>query len=82
MGTILFSRHAKRRCQLYKISLVDIETSIQAYLQVEPLNDGQHDFIDINLARTYTFPIKIVFTLENTMITIITAYPLKKGLKL
>lgn len=81
MMNIVFSRHAQRRCQLYKLAHTDIEASIQNYLQTIPFANGQHEILDSHLASKYKFPVKIVFVIENATLTIITAYPLKKGLK-
>ena len=41
-------------------------------------NDGQQEIV--RQAPGFTYPIKIVAVVKKEMITIITAYPLKKGL--
>jgi hypothetical protein len=70
---VKFSRHAKRRSKLYEIP----ESTIEKMLADSDLNDGEHELIrDISGFR---YPIKIVVSVENDIITVITNYPLKKG---
>lgn len=79
--TMTISRHAKRRCQLYKIDSNDVQVSIEDHLRTHQLQDGQYEIVNFTLASKYKFPLKIIFSVESTMITVITAYPLKKGLQ-
>ncbi len=72
---IHFSRHAKRRTALYGIS----ETEIQKALQGGRYKQGYNECI-VHL-REIAFPVKVVFTREDDVITVITSYPLKKGKK-
>ena len=70
---VKFSRHAKRRARLYEIP----ESTIEKILADSELNDGEHELIrDI---AGFTYPIKIVISAENDIMTVITNYPLKKG---
>ena len=70
---VKFSRHAKRRGKLYEIS----ESTIEKILADMDLDNGEHELIrDI---AGFKYPIKIVFSVENNIITVITNYPLKKG---
>lgn len=70
---IKFSRHAKRRAKLYEIP----ETTIEEILSDSEFNEGEHELIkDV---AGFKYPIKVVFSVENDIITIITGYPLKKG---
>jgi len=71
--TIKFSRHARRRANLYKIS----EDVICEILSGIDLSDGEHEIIR-NITG-FRYPIKTVVAVEGTMITVITNYPLKKG---
>lgn len=72
---IKFSRHAKRRANLYKIP----EPDIRKVLRTLDLTQGEHEIIkDI---PGFKLPIKIVVTVEGELGTIITNYPLKKGRK-
>ncbi len=72
---IEFSRHAKRRSKLYKIT----EDVIREILRGMSLTDGEHEIIrDI---AGFKYPIKIVVVAKNNIITVITNYPLKKGNK-
>ena len=70
---VKFSRHAKRRAKLYEIP----ESTIEKILADSELNDGEHGLIrDI---AGFKYPIKIVISVENDIMTVITNYPLKKG---
>ena len=72
---IKFSRHAKRRARLYKISqstIIDILTSMN-------LSEGKHEIMkDVG---GFEHRLKIVVAIEGDIITVITNYPLKKGRK-
>jgi len=73
--TIKFSRHAKRRAKLYKIS----EEIIRDILSNLNLSDGEREIIkDI---KGFKYPIKVVVKVESKAITVLTNYPLKKGKK-
>lgn len=72
---INFSRHAKRRAKLYDIS----ESEIENFLSDLDLEDGEHELIED--FPGFKYPIKIVVSVENDIITVITNYPLKKGRK-
>lgn len=76
---VYFSRHAKRRCKLYKIDAVDVENSIIEHLQNVVYQPGHHEIVIAALAAKYKFPLKIVFEIETQGCTVITAYPLKKS---
>jgi hypothetical protein len=71
---IKFSRHAKRRMKLYKIPervIIDI------LLQLE-VSEGLHEHIEE--IEGFKYPLKIVFSVQNEHKTVVTTYPLKKGL--
>lgn len=72
---IKFSRHAKRRAKLYKIP----ESVLVKILEGKELSKGTHEIIEN--AEGFKYPLKIVITLEDDIITVITNYPLKKGRK-
>lgn len=70
---VKFSRHAKRRAKLYEIP----ESTVEKMLANLDLSDGEHELIrDI---ADFRYPIKIVVSIENDIMTVITNYPLKKG---
>jgi hypothetical protein len=70
---IKFSRHAKRRAQLYKLSMPAIEKIVKGAM----LSEGEHEIIhDIAGVK---FPVKICVAVEGNVAAIITNYPLKKG---
>lgn len=72
---IKFSRHAKRRAKLYKVS----ESVIFNTLRDIELSQGKQEIIkEIDGLK---YPLKIVVSVENDIITVITNYPLKKGRK-
>ncbi len=70
---VKFSRHARRRAKLYNIS----ESMVEIILEGLDLSDGEHEIIR-NISG-FKYPIKIVFAVENDIVTVITNYPLKKG---
>ena len=70
-----FSRHAKRRVQLYGIP----KSTIEGILAEAELDEGKHELIQG--VPGFRYPLKIVVTVEKDVTTIITAYPLKKGKK-
>ena len=70
---IHFSRHAKRRARLYKIA----ESMIVELLNDRELSQGEHEIIEKIPGIGY--PVKIVVSVEDDIITVITSYPLKKG---
>ena len=70
---VKFSRHAKRRANLYNIS----ESTIKNILITKELSEGEHEIIrDI---PGFKYPIKIVVKVESNIVTVVTNYPLKKG---
>jgi len=72
---IKFSRHAKRRLQLYKIPTgIIIEV-----LEEKELASGNQAIV--KNVEGFKYPLKIVLAIENDIITVITSYPLKKGRK-
>jgi len=72
---IKFSRHAKRRGKLYKIP----EVTILKILEGKKITLGNQEIIE-NVAG-FKYPLKIVVSVEDDIITVITTYPLKKGRK-
>ena len=72
---IEFSRHSKRRAKLYKIP----ESIILNLLENISFTQGKHEVI--RNVENFDFPIKMVITVKKNTITVITIYPLKKGVK-
>ncbi|MBN2109434.1 MAG: DUF4258 domain-containing protein [Deltaproteobacteria bacterium] len=72
---IEFSRHAKRRMQLYGIN----QSTIIGIIEEMRVCNGHQK--TIKKVAGHTFPLKIVFTVNEPDCLVITAYPLKKGLK-
>ena len=76
---IKFSRHAKRRMQLYDISENDIYRALEEGARgITP--DGKTYFID-DRQKKFKYPLKVVAIQQGDLLLIITAYPLKKGRK-
>jgi hypothetical protein len=73
--TITFSRHAQRRAKLYGIQ----EFLIEDILKGMELVEGEHEII--REVPDFTYPLKIIVSVKNNFITVITNYPLKKGRK-
>ena len=72
---IKFSRHAKRRAKLYEIS----EATVMDILTTMNLHQGEHEIIkDV---PGFKYPLKIVVSVEEELMTVTTNYPLKKGRK-
>ncbi len=72
---IKFSRHAKRRARLYNIS----HSVVKNILKNLNLENGEHEIV--RKVSGFKYPIKIVVVVEKDIITVITNYPLKKGIK-
>jgi hypothetical protein len=72
---IKFSRHARRRADLYKIP----EITISKILEETILSPGRHEIVQD--LETLKYPLKVVVSVENDIITVISTYPLKKGRK-
>ena len=70
-----FSRHAKRRAKLYEIP----ESTVLDIIAREKLARGKHEII--KHVAGFKYPLKIVVQVEKNYATIITNYPLKKGVK-
>ncbi|MGE5445608.1 MAG: DUF4258 domain-containing protein [Ignavibacteriales bacterium] len=70
---IKFSRHARRRMQLYKILQEDVINTIKAFMANNRSVSGKKEIVNKELS------LKIVFSVERDKIVVITAYPLKKG---
>ncbi len=72
---IKFSRHAKRRAKLYNIP----ESVVENILKSLNLKNGEHEIV--RKISEFKYPLKIVVVVEKSIITVITNYPLKKGIK-
>ncbi|MDA8213832.1 MAG: DUF4258 domain-containing protein [Nitrospiraceae bacterium] len=73
-----FSRHAKRRMQLYKIDENDVKITIENVLSNEGITSGKHEKVNQDLSEKYGYPLKVVFLIEDEDIIVLTSYPLKK----
>ena len=72
---IKFSRHAKRRIKLHKIP----DALISTLLRKTTYSFGQQEIVEY--VPGFHFPIKVIFDVQGKIITVITAYPFKKGNK-
>jgi len=79
---IIFSRHAKRRMQLYKIEKKDVVEIVENYIADKVSALGKQEVVNKEMEKKYNFPLKIVFSKENDKTIIITVYPLRKERKL
>ena len=77
---IQFSRHVKRRMKLYGISEEAISSIIELHHRELGFADGNYEVIAKESITKYGYPVKVVFSQEKGKITVITAYPLKRGL--
>jgi hypothetical protein len=79
--TVLFSRHARRRMQLYAIDEVDVVETIRSFqceLVPEP---GKNEVVNKDLSAKHGYPLKVVFFREQDIVSVVTSYPLKRGRK-
>ncbi|MFP4392010.1 MAG: hypothetical protein ACOC3Y_01365 [Desulfohalobiaceae bacterium] len=76
-----FSRHAKRRMQLYKLTEENIICILQDQDPEFHFLEGKHEIVSKAKPSRYGYPIKVIFSCEQGRISVITAYPLKRGLK-
>jgi hypothetical protein len=72
---IIFSRHAKRRMRLYRISEEHIRTILMDGLQE---NYSQARFTYTQDLPGFKYPLKVIVQIEGNTCTVITAYPLKR----
>jgi hypothetical protein len=72
---IRFSRHARRRADLYKIP----QSTVVAILEKKLLHPGIHEVVE--KVEGFKYPLKVVVAVEGDLMTVITSYPLKKGRK-
>ncbi len=70
---IKFSRHARRRGNLYNIP----RETVTEILEGKELSEGNHEIVEEVVG--FKYPLKIVVSVEGDVITVITNYPLKKG---
>lgn len=78
---IEFSRHAKRRMQLYKIEKKDVIDMVESYLVNTATIAERQEIVEKALPSKNRYPLKVVFSLKDDKIVIITAYPLKRELR-
>jgi hypothetical protein len=72
MRRIQFSRHAKRRAKLYRIQ----ESIVEQAITEVALTNGEHEIIrDL---PGFKYPLKIVVSVQDEVVTVITNYPLKR----
>jgi hypothetical protein len=71
---IRFSRHARRRMLLYGIP----QSTIIMMLEEQGMLMGTHEII--RKIEGYKSPLKLIVAKEDDIITVVTCYPLKKGL--
>ena len=67
--------------KLYSISEKTISFVIEHRHRELGFADGKYEVIGKESFTQYGYPIKVVFSQKKGKITVITAYPLKRGLK-
>ncbi|MDY6987202.1 MAG: hypothetical protein SWQ30_04020 [Thermodesulfobacteriota bacterium] len=65
---------------LYNISHDAISALVEPFLRTSELEDGKHEVTE-KAAGQHRYPLKVVFSIEEGELTVITAYPLRRGLK-
>lgn len=78
---IKYSRHARRRMKLYNLSEEDVSSIIEHQNPGLVFMEGRHEIISETMFSQYGYPIKVVLSFESGKIVVITAYPLKRGVK-
>jgi hypothetical protein len=76
-----FSRHAQRRMKLYHIDASDAQTILGRSNLPQAEDSDKIILVDNSYAQKYRSPLKIVATVEQTRVLVVTVYPLKKGLQ-
>jgi hypothetical protein len=74
MKTVKFSRHAKRRIRLY-----NLREEVIVELLSDVKKQGQQEIV--KKVSGFDKPIKVVFDVQEEYIVVVSAYPLKRGLK-
>ena len=72
MATVSFSRHARRRMQLYEISQDTV-------IDILPLSDVVGRHTATRHLPGHKFPVKVVYEVRAEETIVITAYPVKKA---
>ena len=72
---VIFSRHARRRMKLYRISEADVIAVLAAGYRENYPSDR---FTYTKDMPGFKYPLKVIVQKEGGMCTIITAYPLKR----
>ncbi len=75
------NRRAERRRKLYDLPEADVSSVIQHQNPQLEFPEGKHEIISETKFSKHGYPIKVVFSCESGKIIVITAYPLKRGLK-
>jgi hypothetical protein len=71
---IRFSRHARRRAKLYGIP----EAVVENLVTTQELGQGKCEIVE--KVTGFQYPIKVVVVIDGDIVTVVTNYPLKKGL--
>ena len=67
--------------RLYNISEADVLSAILHHNPELAFPEGKQEIISERVLSIHGHQIKVVFLVEKDIITVVTAYPLKKGLR-
>jgi len=67
--------------KLYNLSEEDVSSIIEHLNPGLVFLEGKHEIIGETMLTNYGYPIKVVFSYDGEKVVVITAYPLKKGLR-
>jgi len=67
--------------KLYGLSEEDVASIIQYQDPNLNFQAGKHEIVSNKKFSEHGYPLKVVFSCENGKVVIITAYPLKRGLR-
>lgn len=79
--SVVFSRHARRRMQLYAIEELDVLETIRSFERAVEIEPGMNEVVNEDLSAKFGYPLKVVFFREQDIVSVVTSYPLKRGKK-
>lgn len=77
---IRFSRHARRGMQLYEIDETDVIALVRSHAGKERLSLGTKVIVSKELSEKYQYPLKVVLSIQGEKKTVVSVYPLRRGL--
>ena len=79
MPGFFYTRHARRRMQLYEVSEEDVEEAVQNPEAGPEIEEGRLVVQATFPNRFKGKPLKVIYVIEDESVTILSVYPLKKA---